>query len=58
MTEPMPKNQRQTPRFDRHIGIDYSGAKTPTSRLKGLQVFVASAGNLPGRVHAEPDHLT
>jgi hypothetical protein len=28
-------------RFDRYIGIDYSGAETPTSSLKGLQVFVA-----------------
>ena len=27
--------------YDFHIGIDYSGAKTPTSRLKGLQVYAA-----------------
>lgn len=27
--------------FDICIGIDYSGAETPTSRLKGLQVFSA-----------------
>jgi len=27
--------------FDLHIGIDYSGQKTPTSRLKALQVFAA-----------------
>jgi hypothetical protein len=25
--------------FDCYIGIDYSGAETPTSRLKGLQVY-------------------
>lgn len=31
--------------FDRFIGIDYSGAETPTSRLPGLQVFAATAGN-------------
>ena len=30
--------------FDRFIGIDYSGAETPTSRLKGLQVYAAQAG--------------
>lgn len=45
-------------RFDQYIGIDYSGAATPTSRLKGLQVFVASAGQYPSRVLAEPDHPT
>jgi len=27
--------------YDFHIGIDYSGAKTPTSRWNGLQVYVA-----------------
>ncbi|MCG6869942.1 MAG: hypothetical protein LJE91_14765 [Gammaproteobacteria bacterium] len=26
-------------RFTRHIGIDYSGAQTPASRLKALQVY-------------------
>lgn len=45
-------------KFDWHIGIDYSGAETPTSRLSGLQIFVASAGMLPSRVNAEPDHRT
>ncbi len=33
------------PRFERYIGIDYSGAETPTSSLKGLRVY-------------EADHLT
>jgi hypothetical protein len=33
--------------FDRHIGIDYSGAKTPTARLKGLRVSVAKPGEEP-----------
>jgi hypothetical protein len=27
--------------FARYIGIDYSGAKTPTASLKGLRVFLA-----------------
>jgi len=26
-------------RFACHIGIDYSGAQTPASRIKGLQVY-------------------
>ncbi len=29
------------PAFDRYIGIDYSGAKTPTSSLKGLRIYMA-----------------
>lgn len=29
------------PAFTRHIGIDYSGAQTPTSGLKGLRVYLA-----------------
>ena len=27
------------PQFERYIGIDYSGAETPTSSLKGLRVY-------------------
>lgn len=30
--------------FDLHIGIDYSGAQTPTSRLSTLQVYAAADG--------------
>lgn len=32
------------PHFQRYIGIDYSGAQTPMSSLKGLRVYEASAG--------------
>jgi hypothetical protein len=31
----------QGPIFDRYVGIDYSGAQTPTASLKGLRVYVA-----------------
>lgn len=34
--------------FDLHIGIDYSGAQTPTSRLAGLQVYATTG--LPERI--------
>lgn len=34
-----------TARFDCCIGIDYSGAESPTSRLKGLQVCAAAPGS-------------
>jgi hypothetical protein len=30
--------------FDQHIGIDYSGAQTPHSRLSGLQIYAADNG--------------
>ncbi len=33
--------------FDLFIGIDYSGAETPESRLKNLQVYAARAGEAP-----------
>jgi hypothetical protein len=34
-------------KFDRFIGIDDSGAETPTSRIKGLQVYVATQNDEP-----------
>jgi hypothetical protein len=36
--------------FSLFVGIDYSGAETPTSRLKGLQVFTAKPGGEPDPV--------
>ena len=33
--------------FELFIGIDYSGAETPTSRLKALQVYAARPGHVP-----------
>lgn len=33
--------------FDLFIGVDYSGAETSTSRLKGLQVYQAPPGTAP-----------
>ncbi len=33
--------------FSRYIGIDYSGAETPTSGLKGLRVFLAEGDAQP-----------
>ncbi len=35
--------------FERHIGIDYSGADTPTWRKPGLQVYMAAGGD-PQRI--------
>jgi len=38
------------PAFDRYVGIDYSGAQTPTSSLKGLRVYMADRVLLPVEV--------
>ena len=36
--------------FRRYIGIDYSGAQTPESRLKALQVYEATQDSLPQKI--------
>jgi hypothetical protein len=40
--------------FDRYVGIDYSGAQTATSSLKGLRVYLADRGAPPGEVLPPP----
>jgi hypothetical protein len=41
--------------FQRYVGIDYSGAKTPTDGLKGLRVYIAYAdGGVPAEVYPPP----
>jgi hypothetical protein len=42
------------PAFTRTIGIDYSGAETPTASLKGLRVYLAEVGELPVEVPPPP----
>jgi len=42
------------PRFERYIGIDYSGAETPISSLRGLRVYVAEAQSTPVEVNPPP----
>jgi hypothetical protein len=39
-----------TPAFARAIGIDYSGAETPTASLKGLRVYLADGDAPPAEV--------
>jgi hypothetical protein len=41
-------------RFERYVGVDYSGAETPTSSLKGLRVFVATSQRPPAEIHPPP----
>lgn len=42
------------PAFDRYIGIDYSGAKTPASSLPGLRVYMADQASQPLEVQPPP----
>jgi hypothetical protein len=44
------------PAFGRYIGIDYSGAETPASSLKGLRVYLAE-GNAPANEVLPPPSL-
>jgi hypothetical protein len=43
-----------SPAFARYIGIDYSGAETPTSSLKGLRVYLAERASVPEEVLPPP----
>ena len=40
--------------FDRYVGIDYSGAATPTASLKGLRVYMADRSTPPQEVQPPP----
>ena len=40
--------------FARYIGIDYSGARTPSDSLKGLRVYLADRASLPEEVLPPP----
>ena len=42
------------PAFARYIGIDYSGAQTPTASLKGLRVYLAEGDAAPFEVPPPP----
>ena len=42
------------PGFDCYISIDYSGAETPTSSLKGLRVYMADRKTAPVEVKPQP----
>jgi hypothetical protein len=40
--------------FERYVGIDYSGAETPRSSLKGLRVYAADRLTAPREVDPPP----
>ena len=40
--------------FTRYVGIDYSGAETPTASLKGLRVYTAEVDTPPAEMPPPP----
>lgn len=42
------------PVFERYVGIDYSGAETPRSSLKGLRVYMADHSSRPSELQPPP----
>jgi hypothetical protein len=42
------------PQFARYLGIDYSGAQTPTSSLPGLRVYAATPTEPPAEISPAP----
>ncbi len=40
--------------FQRYIGVDYSGAETPTASLKGLRIFAADGSASPKEIPPPP----
>jgi hypothetical protein len=42
------------PAFVRYIGIDYSGAATPATSLKGLRIYLAAGAAPPAEVPPPP----
>ncbi len=42
------------PIFKQYVGIDYSGAETPSSSLKGLRVYLGTPAESPSEVEPPP----
>ena len=42
------------PIFSRYIGIDYSGAQTPTTSLPGLRIYLATVDSSPTEIFPPP----
>ena len=42
------------PQFSRYIGIDYSGAATPSSSLPGLRIYAAGISGMPKEIDPPP----
>lgn len=55
---PIQKKQAGAPLFHRYVGIDYSGAKTPTASVKGLRIYLADRHHKPKEVLPPPSQRT
>src|SRR5476649_1361520 len=42
------------PQFTRYLGLDYSGAQTPTSSLTGLRLYAATPTQTPVEIQPPP----
>ena len=42
------------PQFERYFGIDYSGAETPATSVKGLRLYAATRTELPSEILPPP----
>lgn len=51
---PTPLCSRMNPASEWYVGIDYSGAQTPMSSLKGLRVYEADRLTAPREVEPPP----
>jgi hypothetical protein len=47
-------NSNDFPLFDRYVGIDYSGAATPTTSLSGLRIYMVDRTSTPTEVSPPP----
>jgi len=52
--KPPQQHELDMPLFHRYIGIDYSGAETPTASLKGLRIYMADLETVPEEVKPPP----
>lgn len=44
--------------FHAYVGVDYSGAGSPTDRIRGLKVYLAEGSAMPVPVRPQRNHIT
>ncbi len=44
--------------FHTYVGVDYSGAGSPTDRIRGLKVYLAEGSDMPVPVRPRRNHIT
>ncbi|MCS6897730.1 MAG: hypothetical protein NZM29_07115, partial [Nitrospira sp.] len=51
---PAPQKSPAAILFDRYIGVDYSGARTPVTSLRGLRIYMAGRAQAPVEILPPP----